>query len=135
MLAGHVHLTYDSAHSSAIAEVLATHRDNATLTYAFNGITQSSNTKKFVDVDASPVSVSIYGADGSRVDLDPIDFIWNNPPVHPIQESQGDYRNGQKGSIVELFMWPHTEVQQECNMLAKMGYMGVKLYPAQVSKT
>jgi alpha-amylase len=28
-------------------------------------------------------------------------------------------------------MWPHADVAKECSMLAKMGYMGVKLFPAQ----
>ena len=27
--------------------------------------------------------------------------------------------------------WPHTDVEKECEMLAKMGYSGVKLFPAQ----
>lgn len=43
----------------------------------------------------------------------------------------GDYRSGQKGAIVEFFMWPHSEVQAECAMLAQMGYLGAKLFPAQ----
>lgn len=71
------------------------------------------------------------GSDGTRITLDPIDLRWNAPAVHPQQEAQGDYRDGQKGSVVELFMWPHTEVAQECAMLAKLGYLGVKLFPAQ----
>lgn len=45
--------------------------------------------------------------------------------------ASGDYRNGQKGAIVEMFMWPHDDVAAECEMLGKMGYMGVKLFPAQ----
>jgi alpha-amylase len=28
-------------------------------------------------------------------------------------------------------MWPHIDVEQECAILAKMGYLGVKLFPAQ----
>jgi alpha-amylase len=28
-------------------------------------------------------------------------------------------------------MWPHTDVAKECAVLAKMGYLGVKLFPAQ----
>ena len=45
--------------------------------------------------------------------------------------TKGDYREGQKGAIIELFMWPHTDVAKECEILGKMGYMGVKLFPAQ----
>ena len=38
--------------------------------------------------------------------------------------------NGQKGGIVEMFGWPHEDVAQECEALGKMGWMGVKLFPA-----
>ena len=66
------------------------------------------------------------------IELDPIDFIWNAPEITlNTENAKGDYRNGQKGAIVEMFMWPHTDIQQECEMLGKMGYMGVKLFPAQ----
>lgn len=66
------------------------------------------------------------------IELDPIDFVWNAPAVSlNSANSKGDYRDGQKGAIVELFMWPHTDVGKECEMLGKMGYMGVKLFPAQ----
>ena len=30
-----------------------------------------------------------------------------------------------------MFMWPHTEVAKECEILAAQGYMGVKLFPTQ----
>jgi alpha-amylase len=130
-LAAHVHMVYDASLSSVTAEVIATHRDSKTLTYQFDGVTQTDNVKKFTSADKSPVSVTVLGEDGTKVSLDPIDFVWNAPPVHPVMESTGDYRSGQKGAIVELFMWPHSEVQKECSMLSKMGYMGVKLFPAQ----
>jgi hypothetical protein len=29
-------------------------------------------------------------------------------------------------------MWSHEDIAKECEALAKMGYMGVKLFPAQV---
>lgn len=80
---------------------------------------------------SGPVTVSVVGSDGTRIDLDPIDFVWNAPAVHPVEETKGDYRSGQKGAIVEFFMWPHSEVEKECAMLAKMGYLGAKLFPAQ----
>jgi hypothetical protein len=34
--------------------------------------------------------------------LEPIDLLWNAPPVHPMQEATGDYGNGQKGAVVEF---------------------------------
>ena len=66
------------------------------------------------------------------IELDPLDFIWNNAAIeYNSLNSKGDYRNGQKGAIIELFMWPHTDVAKECEMISAMGYMGVKLFPAQ----
>ena len=132
-IAAHVHLTYDATRTSATAEILADTRDNTTtLTYSFGGIKQSTNTKKFVaGMMSGPVKVSVLGDDGSQIDLDPIDFVWNAPEVHPLEEAAGDYRSGQKGAIVEMFMWPHSAVAQECAVLAKMGYMGAKLFPVQ----
>lgn len=131
VLAANVHLTYDTSRTSVVAEIRAAHRDGAGLSYVFNGKTQSSNTIKYSATSTGPISVSVKGSDGSQIDLDPIDLLWNAPSVSPIQVSSGDYRNGQKGAIVEMFMWPHSEVEQECAMLAKMGYMGVKLFPVQ----
>lgn len=128
-----MHLTYDATRTSAVAEILTSQRDNSTqLSFIINGVAQSSNSVKYsAGAQISPVTVSVVGDDGTRVDLDPIDFVWNAPAVHPIEESKGDFRAGQKGSIVEFFMWPHSEVEKECSMLAKMGYLGAKLYPAQ----
>ena len=132
VLAAHVHLVYDSSRTVATAEVLADHRDKLNMTYTFNGITQQSNKISFSkSANSAPVTVTVSGADGSKITLDPIDFMWNAPEVHPVEESAGDYRNGQKGAIVEFFMWPHEEVEKECAMLAQMGYMGAKLFPAQ----
>lgn len=52
------------------------------------------------------------------------------PPCH-LRRQTGDYRNGQKGAIVEFFGWPHKAVAQECAFLAKAGYLGAKLFPPQ----
>eukprot|EP01038_Epipyxis_sp_PR26KG_P016006 gene16006-21720_t len=132
-LAAHVHLTYDSTRSSVTAEIVATHRDNKTLSYSFGGVEQSINAKKYYSgsTDGKPVEIIVRGDDGTKITLDPIDFLWDAPAVHPIEESKGDYRTGQKGAIVEMFMWPHSDVEKECEILAKMGYMGVKLFPTQ----
>ncbi len=47
------------------------------------------------------------------------------------QNPSGDYRNGQKGAIVEMFGWPHADIEKECQTLGAIGYLGVKVYPAQ----
>jgi alpha-amylase len=132
IMAAHVHLTYNSNHTTATAEIKAEHRDGKTLTYSFNGKTQSSPTKTFSSAsDSGPVQVKVIASDGEIL-LDPIDLLWDSPTVSiPSQNSKGDYRNGQKGAIVEFFMWPHADVAKECAMIAKMGYLGVKLFPPQ----
>ena len=37
------------------------------------------------------------------------------------------YENDQKGSIVEMFGWPYNDIAEECDFLAKAGYMGVNV--------
>lgn len=130
-LASHVHLVYNKERTSVTAEILTTQNGNATLSYYFNGKKQSESTHVFTNQDTkSSVSVRVEDSDGASIELDPIDFVWNAPSVTPL-DSSGDYRNGQKGAIVEFFMWPHEDVEKECALLAKFGYMGAKLFPAQ----
>lgn len=132
VLAGHAHIEYDKTMKSAVVTIIAEHRDGVKLTYGFDGKYQSSNTITVSSTkDQKPISVSIKGADDSVIELDPIDLAWNAPPITINSlNTKGDYRDGQKGAIVELFMWPHTDVAKECEIIGKMGYMGVKLFPA-----
>lgn len=60
--------------------------------------------------------------------LEPVDFIWNHPKI---SHSAGDYRSGQKGSIVEMFGWRHADIEKECAFVSKAGYLGVKFFPVQ----
>jgi hypothetical protein len=46
----------------------------------------------------------VSGNDGSKLTLEVVDFAW---AVAPLPSLSGDYRNGQKGAIVEMFGWPH----------------------------
>jgi len=76
-------------------------------------------TVKATDKDGKDYSIS----------LEPLNFVWQAPAVN-----QSDaYQKGQKGAIVEMFGWPHDDVKAECEMLAKAGYMGVKVFPAMES--
>lgn len=127
-LVGHAHVTYDSSMTSAVVEIIALHKDSATLSYVFGGKAQDSSKASVGKEQAGPLTITVNGVDGSRLDLDPVDFRWN---VAPLLEREGDYRNGQKGAIVELFGWPHADIEKECEALGKMGYLGVKIYPAQ----
>lgn len=64
-----------------------------------------------------------------EITVAPSNFVWQHPAVNQSDE----YKNGQKGAVVELFGWPYADVQQECEFLGKAGYMGVKVYPPQES--
>ena len=111
---------------SAKVTVTATHKSNATLSYVFGGSEQKSNEMTFTPSSArGAVSLSVKGSDDTKIDLEPLDFAWNSGKVNQKFFPHGDYRNGQKGAIVEMFGWPHKDVERECEFLAKSGYMGV----------
>lgn len=33
------------------------------------------------------------------------------------------------GAVPEMFGWPHKDIEKECELMAKAGYLGVKLFP------
>mgnify|MGYP007078076862 CR=1 FL=1 len=116
--------------TSAIIELRAQHKDpSVVLSYVFGGTKQSSPRKLFTSTSlSSTLSVAVLGSDGTRLDLEPVDFHWN---VVTLMNRSGDFRDGQKGAIVEMFGWPDADVQAECAFLGSSGYLGVKLYPHQ----
>jgi alpha-amylase len=71
------------------------------------------------------VTLRVTGSDGSSLHLEEVDFFWNTHK--PLDQPSGDYRNGQKGAIVEMFGWPDADVEQECKVVGEAGYLGVKL--------
>lgn len=75
--------------------------------------------------------VAIYkGAElMASIKLEPLNFLWNNPKVN----QPSNYKNGQKGGIVEMFGWPYADIEKECVHLGQMGWMGVKVFPPQES--
>jgi len=127
-LVAHVQVAYsDTTLSSAALEVMARHKDpSVTLTYILGGRAQASSKAMFTKEQSEPLTIEVKGSDGSSIELDPVDFWWNVPDV---KVRPGDYRGGQKGGIVELFGWPHKDVQEECKDLAEMGYLGAKVFP------
>ena len=116
---------------SATVHFTALHKSDAELTYVVDGVEQSSSSAVFSDATTvEPVTVSVRGADGTSIDLQPLDFRWNARTLN-LKYPDGDYRSGQKGAIVEMFGWPHAAVEAECAFLASAGYMGVKVFPPQ----
>eukprot|EP00935_MAST-01C_sp_MAST-1C-sp1_P001583 g1583.t1 len=130
-LVGHAHVEY-SASGTVTVQILCTHKANATLTYSFDGKAQVSNTKTFPAAApgiTKPVSVSVTASDGAKLELEPVDLLHSAPKVLPVNEQH--FRAGQKGAIVEMFGWPHKDVEAECPKLGALGYLGVKVYPTQ----
>lgn len=129
------HIQYNSARTSA--EVTATCRKHDSITkmeYNWNGAGfTSSATFNATSSLTEALSLTVKATDAAGVaytiDLESPNFIWQNPIVN----QSSVYENGQKGGIVELFGWPHADVEAECASLGKMGWMGVKIFPVMES--
>ncbi|CAF2112062.1 unnamed protein product [Rotaria magnacalcarata] len=128
-LVGYADIIYTGSDRSAADVCLETkHRyaSTVTLTYYFDNTAQSNKCKRFTSGYTDILKTVVVGSDGSTLELPDIDFVWN---ARPIASRSGDYRNGQKGGVAEMFGWPHKDVKEECEFLAKAGYLGVKLFP------
>ncbi|KAG9397163.1 Alpha amylase catalytic domain [Carpediemonas membranifera] len=98
------------------------------ITYVFNGVSQSSPSKTFDSSFKDTLTIKVVADGTETIELEQVNFIWQNEPL--VQHwPNGDYRNGQKGAVVELFMWPHMDVAKECEAIGKAGYLGVKISP------
>jgi alpha-amylase len=125
-LVAHAHLVYNADRQSAKIQLIATHKDGASLFFLFDGEAQAADTRIYHANHTAPVVPSVIASDGARVDLQPITFTWAFKAI----ADNGDTRNGQKVSIVELFGWPHQEITEECKTLSQMGWSGVRLFPS-----
>lgn len=133
VLVGHAHVVYSPDRTGANVTILPLHKDpSVTFKFVFgNASSQPSPSKMFSVADTTgPVGpLQVLGSDGSVLSLDPVDFLWNAPKID--NSRPGDYRNGQKGAIPEMFGWRHEDVEKECQFLSDHGYLGVKVYPVQ----
>ena len=104
--------------------------NNYKIIYQFGEREQESNSLTITSsksyLNGFPISarLQINGQDVAKLELEDQYFLWDNPTVN--QGSQ--YENGQKGSIVEMFGWPYNDITEECDFLAKAGYMGVNVF-------
>lgn len=76
-------------------------------------------------MNVSAKLVDYLGHTLGKIDLDPVNFIWNVEQM----EDPHSYENGQKGSIVEFFGWPFNDIKKECKFISRAGYMGVRTSP------
>jgi alpha-amylase len=108
--------------------IIAIHknRSKVKLAYYFNDVEQDSNCKRFSSSNTEVVELRVVASDGTKLTIPGVDLIWN---VQKLAQRPGDFRNGQKGAVAEFFGWPHKDVEKECELLAKAGYLGAKLFP------
>ncbi|GMF45073.1 unnamed protein product [Phytophthora lilii] len=133
-LTGYAHVVYGSARTSATVTVRTYLRvASATCSYTFNGVKSTSATYQVTSSlmdDLIIVATCTDGSDTWKLELDPVNFVWQNNAVAQPSGMKG----GQKGAIVDLFGWSYDDIAQECaDFLGKAGYMGVKINPPQES--
>ena len=92
-------------------------------------ITVNSNTpyKNGMQISARIIKISDDDTNGNelaKLELENIYFLWD---VQEITGQDGEYENGKKGAIVELFGWPFDDIAEECDFLSVAGYLGVKI--------
>jgi len=128
--------TYSSDRQSAAVEAVCRKHNSVTeVQYNWNSEGfQSESTYQAgsgLGDDALALTVKAIDGDGKEftVTMEAINFIWQGAAIN--QDSV--YQGGQKGAIVEMFGWPHKDVEQECEYLAKQGWMGVKVFPVTES--
>ena len=64
------------------------------------------------------------GTESVALKLQDIYFIWDNQEINTGPE----YKDGQRGAIVELFGWGMEDIGEECGFLGIAGYLGVKIF-------
>ena len=125
-LVGYADIQYSSDRTRAVVVVNAASRTGESLTYSFNGASQSSNTFQINSGLAEQLAIAVTGSNGSALVLEPLNFIWQNAPL---TAAQSTFSDGQKGGIIELFGWPYGDIAKECAFLGKAGWMGVRIWP------
>jgi alpha-amylase len=127
VLVGYTDIRYASpALTEADVCIIAKHRFSVELAYFFNGVEHSSNCKRFDASLKDDLVGSVVASDGAKLTIPPVGLAWNRKTI---ASRPGDYRNGQKGGVAEFFGWPHKDVEKECELLSKAGYLGAKLFP------
>ena len=128
VLVGYADIIYtgvDRRSADVCLETRHRYSNTVKLTYSFDGVLQATKCKRFTSGYTGILTAVVSGDDGSTLKLPEVDFIWN---AGSMPSRSGDFRNGQKGGVAEMFGWPHKDVKEECEFLAKAGYLGVKLF-------
>jgi alpha-amylase len=127
VLQGYAQLRYSSDRKSCTVNVYTKTAKDLKLYYYFDGVKQEESSKTFDSSYTGQLQIVVKAETGERLELEEVDFIWNT--IKELPSRTGDYRNGQKGAVVEMFGWPDDQIAKECKVIAEAGYLGVKLFP------
>ena len=125
VLVGYPQLKYNEERNQCDVTVFVKTAIDLNLTYLFNGVEQTSNTKKFSSSFKDILKIQVKAKTGEVLNLEDVDFIWNS---QPLTTPRFDTK-GQKGAIVEMYGWKDTDIEKECKFIGEQGYMGVKVFP------
>ena len=64
------------------------------------------------------------GTEAVSLTLQDVYFMWDNQEI----DTGPEYKDGQRGAIVELFGWGMEDIGEECGFLGIAGYLGVKIF-------
>jgi alpha-amylase len=117
-LVGYADIQYNPAHTVAVVTVNAASKTGDALYYSFGSMIQDLPVIRVNSSYTEPLAITITSSSGKQLELEPLNFIWQNAPVNI---TRGTFNNGQKGAIVELFGWPYNDVAKECEFLGKAG--------------
>ena len=127
LLVGYADITYNKDRTQSKVCIEARHvNTNAQFKYYFDGSQINSNCRSYTTANRNQVSLKVIG-DGTTLEIPSITLLWNVTPLKIRDSNNPNLLNGQKGAIVEMFGWPHQDVLEECQLLGKAGYLGVKL--------
>jgi alpha-amylase len=81
-----------------------------TLKYFFGDSSSESSSTFVPNSFKSLLSVRVEayeeGDKMAELKIDDVDFTWNHPTVN----QPGNFKNGQKGAIIEMFGWPYDDI-------------------------
>jgi len=130
ILVGYARTVYTSsgANVTVITRVNPAY-SSLTLKYFFGDSSSDSNSFFASSSFKNLLTVRVEAYDGGEkkatLKIDDVDFTWNHPTVN----QPSNFKSGQKGAIIEMFGWPYDDIAEECEMIGKAGYLGVKVFP------
>lgn len=110
--------------------------DNYKIIYTFGEIEQEDNyiilnSEEHKFPNGLNLSAKIINTENNeefaKLKLEEEYFIWDNPKIDIYSEEI--YKNGQRGTIVELIGWSYDDISEECDYLKIAGYLVVKITP------